>query len=310
MRRCLYILLLLALACIQAWGQGTFRQNTSLTGVPGATENSATYKEDENENEADTLQGFSIKHLTRGLRHIEPLKPGYATLGAAVVPGRIQMYNKDYGKLPFIYAGIGAGVGAGLYFHKKYQDVPDQKYATYRNLCFAGAALVYWGQILDGVACLPDARDPDPGKAAVFSALLPGLGQAYIGDWWHIPIWYGGLGVCLYTLHINNMQYNRYRYIYKLASDSSSGYTGHINLTAATTYKDLYHRYRDYSVVATVLVYALNIIDANVFAYMKDFNVSDDLSLNVNPALIDNLDDIVSPSPQPPSFGINLTFNF
>ena len=62
--------------------------------------------------------------------------------------------------------------------------------------------------------------------------------------------------------------------------------------------------------VATVLVYALNIIDANVFAYMKDFNVSDDLSLNVNPALIENIDSNFSPSQSMPSFGINMTFNF
>ena len=62
--------------------------------------------------------------------------------------------------------------------------------------------------------------------------------------------------------------------------------------------------------VATVLVYALNIIDANVFAYMKDFNVSDDLSLNVNPVLIDNLDSEFLPVQSVPSFGFNMTFNF
>ena len=310
MKKALLIVFALTFAFIQAWGQGTFKQNNSITGVPGENVSSSEYKEDENLTDSDTLQGFSIKHLTRGLKHLEPLKPGYATLGAAVVPGRIQMYNKDYGKLPFIYGGLAAGVGAGLYFNYKYQEMPDSKYLTYRNLCFAGAALVYWGQILDGVACLPDARDPDPGKAAVFSALLPGLGQAYIGDWWHIPIWYGGLGVCMYTLHLNSIQYNRYKYIYKLASDSESGYIGRINTTQASTYKDLYHRYRDYSVVATVLVYALNIIDANVFAYMKDFNVSDDLSLNVNPVLIDNLDSEFLPVQSVPSFGFNMTFNF
>ena len=94
-----------------------------------------------------------------------------------------------------------------------------------------------------------------------------------------------------------------------LASDKDSGYIGRINETQATTYKDLYHRYRDYSVVATILVYALNIIDANVFAYMKDFNVSDDLSLNLEPALIENLDYGISPSTMP-SFGFNMTFNF
>ena len=310
MRRKIVIVLLLLAAFVKAQGQGVFKQNNTMTGVPGQNVSSSEYKEDENETNADTLQGFSFKHLTRGLHHKEPLRPGYATLGAALMPGRIQIYNKDYWKLPVVYAGIGAGIYGGITFNKKYHETGESKYATYRTLCYAGAALMYWGQMLDGVACLPDARDPDPGKAAVFSALLPGLGQAYIGDWWHIPIWYGGLGICAYTLHLNQMQYKRYRYIYMLASDSSSGYAGRINMTQATTYKDLYHRYRDYSVVATILVYALNIIDANVFAYMKDFNVSDDLSFNVEPALIDNIDSQYLPNPSMPSFGVNMTFNF
>lgn len=310
MRKVILIAVLMLLAAFPSRGQGIFKQNSSMTGVPGENVTTSDYKEDENENEADTLQGFSFKHLTRGLHHKEPLKPGYALLGSVIMPGRIQIYNKDYWKVPLVFAGIGGGIGGGLYFNEKYHQTGDKKFATYRTLCYAGAALTFWGQMLDGVACLPDSRTPDPGKAAVFSALLPGLGQAYVGDWWHIPIWYGGLGVCAYTLHLNQMQYNRYKYIYMLASDTDSGYSGHINVTQATTYKDLYHRYRDYSVVATILVYALNIIDANVFAYMKDFNVSDDLSLNVEPALIENLDNYYLPSPSVPSFGINMSLKF
>ncbi|MBQ7459565.1 MAG: hypothetical protein IJS70_10390 [Bacteroidales bacterium] len=310
MRKVILIAVLMLLAAFPSRGQGIFKQNSSMTGVPGENVTTSDYKEDENENEADTLQGFSFKHLTRGLHHKEPLKPGYALLGSVIMPSRIQIYNKDYWKVPLVFAGIGGGIGGGLYFNEKYHQTGDKKFATYRTLCYAGAALTFWGQMLDGVACLPDSRTPDPGKAAVFSALLPGLGQAYVGDWWHIPIWYGGLGVCAYTLHLNQMQYNRYKYIYMLASDKDSGYSGHINVTQATTYKDLYHRYRDYSVVATILVYALNIIDANVFAYMKDFNVSDDLSLNVEPALIENLDNYYLPSPSVPSFGINMSLKF
>ena len=310
MRKVILIAVLMLLAAFPSRGQGIFKQNSSMTGVPGENVTTSDYKEDENENAADTLQGFSFKHLTRGLHHKEPLKPGYALLGSVIMPGRIQIYTKDYWKVPLVFAGIGGGIGGGLYFNEKYHQTGDKKFATYRTLCYAGAALTFWGQMLDGVACLPDSRTPDPGKAAVFSALLPGLGQAYVGDWWHIPIWYGGLGVCGYTLHLNQMQYNRYKYIYMLASDKDSGYSGHINVTQATTYKDLYHRYRDYSVVATILVYALNIIDANVFAYMKDFNVSDDLSLNVEPALIENLDNYYLPSPSAPSFGINMSLKF
>ncbi|MBQ5401805.1 MAG: hypothetical protein IIU16_02710, partial [Bacteroidales bacterium] len=230
MRKVILIAVLMLLAAFPSRGQGIFKQNSSMTGVPGENVTTSDYKEDENENEADTLQGFSFKHLTRGLHHKEPLKPGYALLGSVIMPGRIQIYNKDYWKVPLVFAGIGGGIGGGLYFNEKYHQTGDKKFATYRTLCYAGAALTFWGQLLDGVACLPDSRTPDPGKAAVFSALLPGLGQAYVGDWWHIPIWYGGLGVCAYTLHLNQMQYNRYKYIYMLASDKDSGYSGHINV--------------------------------------------------------------------------------
>ena len=51
-------------------------------------------------------------------------------------------------------------------------------------------------------------------------------------------------------------------------------------------YRDTFRRYRDYSIIATVLVYALNIIDANVFAHFQDFDISDDLTLRIEPGLI------------------------
>ena len=54
----------------------------------------------------------------------------------------------------------------------------------------------------------------------------------------------------------------------------------------AKWYRDVYRRYRDYSIVATVLVYLLQVIDANVFAYMHDFEVTDEITMNVEPALI------------------------
>ena len=106
------------------------------------------------------------------------------------------------------------------------------------------------------------------------------------------------------------MQYKRFRYIYNLASNQSSGYIGHINASQAKVYRDLYRRYRDYSIVATVVVYALNVIDANVFAHMSDFNVNDDLSLNVKPALIEPLDGKFLASSSPVSYGLQMKLTF
>ena len=113
MRKVILIAVLMLLAAFPSRGQGIFKQNSSMTGVPGENVTTSDYKEDENENEADTLQGFSFKHLTRGLHHKEPLKPGYALLGSVIMPSRIQIYNKDYWKVPLVFAGIGGGIGGG-----------------------------------------------------------------------------------------------------------------------------------------------------------------------------------------------------
>ena len=148
---------------------------------------------------ADSIGGFSIRRMFRGLAHKDTLTPTYLIISSAIMPGSAQIYNKDYWKLPIVYGGIGGGIFLGIQSNKKYKDTGEKKYATYRNLAYAAAGSIYWGSMLDGVINFKSSRTPDPGKAALYSALLPGLGQAYNGDWWHIPIYYGGLLVCGYT---------------------------------------------------------------------------------------------------------------
>ena len=306
MRKFISSIILACAVCFSACAQ--FTQNNSFGGPPGQNVQSGVNPE--SDVAADTTSGFSFKSMVRGLLRKEPLKTGYALASNAILPGVMQVYNKDYWKLPIIYGGIGTGIYFGVQNNKQYAATGEKKYATASALCFAGAATVYWGTLLDGVVSLPTHEKPDPAKAAIYSALLPGLGQAYNGDWWHIPIWYGGLMVCAYTYHFNDMQYKRFRYIYNMANDSDSGYTGHISASQAKVYRDLYRRYRDYSIVASVVVYALNIIDANVFAHMSDFNVNDDLSFNVKPAIIEPVDSRFYASNSHYSYGfqMNLTF--
>ena len=66
----------------------------------------------------------------------------------------------------------------------------------------------------------------------------------------------------------------------------NSTYDGPVSASTAKYYRDVYRRYRDYSVVALLGVYLLQVIDANVFSYMQDFELSDDLSMSVSPAVI------------------------
>ena len=312
MRRRILLILFLCFFSLELNAQ--FREaGGAIVGGPPGTGKQGSSVNPESDVQADSVSsGFSFKTLYRGLTHKEPLKPGYRLMSSALLPGSIQIYNKDYWKLPIVYGGIGAGIYQGITFNKKYHDTGDAKYAQYRNYCYIGAAAIYWASMLDGVASGDSERRPDPDKSTLYSALLPGLGQAYNGDWWHIPIWYSGFAVCAYTYHINDIQYKRFKAIYKQAVDPTSGYIGNISSETALWLRDLYRRYRDYSIVATIEVYALNIIDANIFAYMSDFNVSDDLSLNVQPTIIEPLTTHhnYASSVQPSAFGLQMSLKF
>ncbi|MCF0177916.1 MAG: hypothetical protein HUJ90_04750 [Bacteroidales bacterium] len=278
-------------------------------GPPGADSSQGINKE--SDVPADTVKGFSLKVFYQQMIGQQQLAPGYALMGGALLPGSLQIHNKDYYKLPILYGGIATGLYFGISNGKKYKQTQEQKFRTISTLGYVGAGLFYWGSLMDGVVRLPNTRTPDPAKAAVFSALLPGLGQAYNGDWWHIPIWYGGLAVCAYAWKQNDMQYKRFRYIYEMASaPNETGYIGSISASQAQYYKDSYRRYRDFSIVATILVYALNIVDANIFAYMSDFNVNDDLTMNIEPTLISPLETKYYASNVPNAFGLQMNFNF
>ena len=77
----------------------------------------------------------------------------------------------------------------------------------------------------------------------------------------------------------------RFKRIHNEAT-SSPNYSEGISAETAKWYRDVYRRYRDYSIVATALVYLLQVIDANVFSYMHDFEVNDDISMEIQPTII------------------------
>lgn len=128
------------------------------------------------------------------------------------------------------------------------------------------------------------AIDPlSPSKAAFYSAVVPGLGQIYNKSYWKLPIVYGGIGTGLYFYIDNQKKYNDYRNEYKRrlqgiydTSDPKFGRLDNDRLIRAQRY---YQKNRDLSLVITIAIYALNIVDANVDAHLQQFNVDDDLTL-------------------------------
>jgi hypothetical protein len=119
-----------------------------------------------------------------------------------------------------------------------------------------------------------------PAKAAFYSAILPGLGQAYNKKYWKIPLVYGAIGTSLYFYIDNNKKYHDYRDAYKRRlegyNDDDYQFLDESRLIAGQKF---YQRNRDLSALFVVGFYVLNIIDANVDAALIQFNVNERLSL-------------------------------
>lgn len=262
-----------------------------------------TYNDD-NANRKDSIDVlFSFKDYFEGLAHKHEIKCGVMFAGSALIPGGCQIYNKDYWKLPIVYGGILGGAGAGWYLNS-HGNTDAAKW------CFVGAGVTYWASLLDGTIRYKPATYPHPGKATIYSILCPGLGQIYNREYWKLPIYWGGLVACAYFFDLNRTNYERFRRIYREAIDTEVQYTGPINADTALYYRDTYRRYRDYSVLAFAVVYLLQVIDANVFSYMHDFSVEDDLTLNIEPAVISPDTQFASCNGVPSGVGLKLGLKF
>jgi len=124
--------------------------------------------------------------------------------------------------------------------------------------------------------------DPlSPSTAAFYSAVLPGLGQAYNRKYWKIPIIYAALGTSIYFYLDNNNEYHRYRDAYKsrLAGFKDDEFYGVVTDDGLRNAQKKLNKNREISIFVTIGIYALNIIDANVDAHLLQYNVDDNLSL-------------------------------
>lgn len=142
---------------------------------------------------------------------------------------------------------------------------------------------------------------PDAKRAMWLAIVLPGAGQIYNRKFWKLPIVYGGFLGCAYAMRWNNQMYNDYSQAYLDIMDddpTTQSYNMflHFNnkVTAENeayykrvfkTRKDRYRRWRDLSFFCMLGVYALSIVDAYVDASLSSFDISDDLSLTVSPAV-------------------------
>lgn len=156
-------------------------------------------------------------------------------------------------------------------------------------------------------------RKPDPIKAVWLGAIVPGAGQIYNKSYWKLPIVYGAFMGCGYAITWTNNRYTGYKSAYldlyndiqagTVSEDPSKSYIAVIPegytlervggqdrwMNTLKNQQNIYRRYRDYSILATVIVYALSLIDAYVDAQLFDFDISPDLTLNVEPQIYQDL---------------------
>lgn len=145
---------------------------------------------------------------------------------------------------------------------------------------------------------------PSPKRAMWLALVFPGGGQIYNRKYWKLPIIYGGFVGCAYAWSWNNQMYSDYKQAYLDITDddpATKSYEQFLHLGASITdsnlnnyqnlfskRKDRFRRYRDLSFFCIVAVYALSVIDAYVDASLSEFDISDDLSLRIEPAYINS----------------------
>jgi hypothetical protein len=133
-------------------------------------------------------------------------------------------------------------------------------------------------------------RVHDPRKATLRSALIPGWGQAYNRQYWKVPLVYAVIGIPAGTYFYNNSWYKKCKFAFdaRISSDSINIPKIDPKLQVLSTeslrsYRNEFRRNRDYSVLYTILAWGLTVVDATVYGHLKEFDVSDDLSLHITP---------------------------
>ena len=162
--------------------------------------------------------------------------------------------------------------------------------------------------------------NPSPTRAVWLSALFPGLGQVYNRRYWKLPIIVGGFMGLGYATSWNNNQYQDYTQAYRDLLDNDPSTNSYMNFFPSTTSesdldlswlestmrsrKDYYRRNRDLCIICMVGLYLLCMVDAYVDASLAHFDISPDVSLDIQPAMF------LDPVDRKPALGLNWAFNF
>ena len=178
---------------------------------------------------------------------------------------------------------------------------------TYLTICLLVLGGMAFGQVADSVGTDKESEriawgeKHNPRLASILSATIPGAGQIYNRKYWKAPIVWGGIGVSIYYIDLNQTKFKMYRTALLAITDDDpttlDPFNGQFSQNFIEASMDFHRRFRDLSYIGLALVYVLNIVDANIDAHFARFDVSDDLTMQFYPS-------ITSPLSQTPSLSV------
>ena len=263
-------------------------------------------------------------------------------LTSAVLPGYGQIYNKQYWKLPILYSTLGGSIAMAIVQGNKYRPLKQQydqmllngmsrtpelndlqrrmvRANTTKQVFMFTAAASYIYFLGDAALSYATNDVSDVKKATTLSMICPGAGQIYNKSYWKAPIVVGGIASMIYVIDWNNRGFQRFKNAYTLLNDfqqnpgkypdgqSKDEFGGRYSASFLKNLRDSYRRNRDLSILLTVAVYAFQAIDAHVDAHLKDFDVSDNLTVDVQP-MFDYQHTLVNGNSAVFGFNLNMTF--
>lgn len=263
--------------------------------------------------QADTTRKF----FRKGWFMSDSMSLSRVSYMSAIVPGYGQIYNKQYWKLPIVYGTLAAGLG--LYIHensvykplrKKYDAMTDISLErtpeldalqekmirsnTRRQLYLGFTIASYIYSIGDAAVNYSTNDVSTVKKATTLACICPGAGQIYNKSYWKVPFVIGGFATLGYCIDWNNRGFQRFKKAYNLLADyeahpenypngPTDEFRGRYSASFIRNLRNNYRRNRDLCIILTGGLYILQIVDAHVDAHLRDYDVSDDLTMDIEP---------------------------
>lgn len=261
---------------------------------------------------------------------------------STVLPGYGQIYNKQYWKLPVLYGTVGAGLALYLSENRKYKPLKREYEAytdkslsrtpeldalqtkmirsnTKRQLYLGLTVASYIYFIGDAAVNYSTNEVSDVKKATTLSCIFPGAGQIYNKSYWKVPFVVGGFAAMIYCIDWNNRGYQRFKKAYNLLSayeqnpeqfpdGPTDEFHGRYSADYIRNLRNNYRRNRDLCIIISAGLYVLQIVDAHVDAHLKDYDISDDLTMNLEPMV--DYTYVPSAGGNRPVFGFNMSIKF